>query len=68
MQPGDGGPWVDPQLLGGTDHWTAGPDQEAPAALLPDLAAADGDPDAGWDALRDPDDPAVRALAQHWNP
>ena len=69
-QPGDGGPWVDADLLGGTDHGTdpgSGP-VDAPAALLPDLAAADGDPDAGWDALRDSDDPAVRALAHHWNP
>jgi hypothetical protein len=75
VQPEDGGPWVDPDLLGGPDHWTAdtaGPELvtpvDPPAALLPDLAAADGDPDAGWDALRDSDDPAVRALAQHWNP
>ena len=68
VQPGYGGPWVDPQLLGGADQWAPGPDQDAPAALLPDLAAADGDPDAGWDALRDSDDPAVRALTHHWNP
>lgn len=69
VQPGDGGPWVDPDLLGTPEHWAAaGPDPEPPAALLPDLAAADGDPDAGWDTLRDSDDPAVRALAQHWNP
>lgn len=70
--PGDGGPWVDPDLLGAPDHWTgAGPEPapvDPPAALLPDLAAADGDPDAGWDALRDSDDPAVRALTLHWNP
>jgi hypothetical protein len=72
VEPADGGPWTDPDLLGGPDRWTAGPDHEAPAdppaALLPDLAAADGDPDAGWDALRDSDDPAVRALTRHWNP
>lgn len=72
VQPGDGGPWVHPDLLGGPDHWTAsGPEAapvDPPAALLPDLAAADGDPDAGWDALRDSDDPAVRALTLHWNP
>lgn len=75
VQPGDGGPWVDPDLLGGPDYWTAdqpAPDLAAPvdppSALLPDLAAADGDPDAGWDALRDSDDPAVRALTRHWNP
>lgn len=73
VQPGDGGPWVDPDLLGGPDHWTAdglGPAGPAdpPDALLPDLAAADGDPDAGWDTLRDTDDPAVRALTLHWSP
>ncbi|HST65823.1 MAG TPA: hypothetical protein VLM05_11600 [Mycobacteriales bacterium] len=73
VAPGDGGPWVDPGLLGGPDHWTADTAEVAvpvdpPAALLPDLAAADGDPDAGWDTLRDSDDPAVRALARHWNP
>jgi hypothetical protein len=72
IEPGDGGPWVDPDLLGGPERWTgSGPELAAvdpPAALLPDLAAADGDPDAGWDALRDSDDPAVRALTLHWNP
>jgi hypothetical protein len=72
VAPADGGPWVDPDLLGGPDRWTAGatgPDPvDPPAALLPDLAAADGDPDAGWDTLRDSDDPAVRALAGHWRP
>jgi hypothetical protein len=75
VQPADGGPWVDPALLGGPDRWTAGapgPDlagpADPPAALLPDLAAADGDPDAGWETLRDSADPAVRALAVHWHP
>lgn len=72
VQPGDGGPWVDPDLLGGPDSWSTGadpaPPADPPAALLPDLAAADGDPDAGWDTLRDSDDPAIRALALHWNP
>jgi hypothetical protein len=70
VQPDDGGPWVDPGLLGGPDHWTADPGApvDPPAALLPDLAAADGDPDAGWDTLRDSDDPAVRALTRLWNP
>jgi hypothetical protein len=75
VQPGDGGPWVDPDLLGGPDHWsadTSGPELvtpvDPPAALLPDLAAADGDPDADWDTLRDSDDPATRALTRHWNP
>jgi hypothetical protein len=73
VRPADGGPWVDPALLGGARHWTADAVEpvaptDPPAALLPDLAAADGDPDAGWDTLRDSDDPAVRALTRHWNP
>lgn len=69
VQPGDGGPWVDPGLLGDPDQSTADPGPvDPPAALLPDLAAADGDPDAGWDTLRDSDDPAVRALTRLWNP
>lgn len=72
--PADGGPWVDPDLLGRPDDWTAdpsGPDlvppTDPPAALLSDLAAADGDPAAGWDELHASDDPAVRALAAHWH-
>ncbi|HEY6745693.1 MAG TPA: hypothetical protein VI357_08230 [Mycobacteriales bacterium] len=72
VQPGDAGPWADPALLGDPDHGTGvaepAPPADPPAALLPDLAAADGDPDAGWDTLRDSDDPAVRALALRWNP
>lgn len=70
VRPGDGGRWVDPDLLGGPGHRSP-PRVDPPAALLPDLpdlAAADGDPPAGWDALRDTDDPAVRALTLHWNP
>jgi hypothetical protein len=68
VQPGDGGPWVDPDLLGGSDSLgdPAGP-ADPPEALLPDLAAADGNPDADWSALADSDDPAVRALTQHWS-
>jgi hypothetical protein len=72
--PADGGPWVDPDLLGGPDDWTvdpSGPDlvppTDPPAALRSDLAAADGDPDAGWDQLHGSDDPAVRALAARWH-
>jgi hypothetical protein len=72
--PADGGPWVDPDLLGGPGDWTAdpsGPDlvppTDPPAALLSDLAAADGDPDAGWDEVHGSDDPAVRALAARWH-
>lgn len=67
VTPADGGPWTDPELIGGTDDWSAVPVTDPPAALLPDLAAADGDPDAGWESLHDSDDPAVRALATHWH-
>lgn len=71
--PVDGGPWVDPDLLGADppdpDGWTADliPPTDPPPALLADLAAADGDPAAGWQALLGSDDPAVRALAAHWH-
>ena len=67
VTPADGGPWTDPELIGGTDDGSADPVTDPPAALLPDLAAADGDPGATWDSLRDSDDPAVRALATHWH-
>lgn len=68
VTPADGGPWTDPELIGGgTDDWSADPVTDPPAALLPDLAAADGDPDASWESLHDSDDPAVRALAAHWH-
>lgn len=65
VTPADGGPWTDPELIGGTADWSADP-TDPPAALRSDLAAADGDPDAGWAALQDSDDPAVRALATNW--
>jgi hypothetical protein len=75
VHPADGGPWVDPALLGDPaavagDPSGAGlvPPADPPEALLSDLAAADGNPDAGWEALQDSDDPAVRALATHWTP
>jgi hypothetical protein len=61
-----GGAWTDPRLIG------ARPVQEAePAdpveAYRADLAAADGDPEAGWAALHGSDDPAIRALAARWH-
>jgi hypothetical protein len=69
VTPAVDGPWVDPGLLGEPDDW-AGADPAGPAdppeAILPDLAAADGNPDADWSALRDSEDPAVRALTTHW--
>lgn len=69
VTPADGGPWTDPELIGGgTEDRSADPVTDPPAALLPDLAAADGDPDASWESLHDSDDPAVRALATHWHP
>jgi hypothetical protein len=67
VTPADGGPWTDPDLLGaGPADWAAAP-ADPPSALLPDLATADADPDATWADLQDSDDPAVRALAQHWS-
>jgi hypothetical protein len=75
VHPADGGPWVDPALLGGRDAVAGDPSgtelvspADPPEALRSDLAAADGNPDADWDTLRDSDDPAVRALANHWTP
>lgn len=68
VAPADGGPWVDPGLLGADDPDAFGvplPGDPAPA-LLADLAAADGDPEAGWAAVGGSEDPAVRALAAHW--
>jgi hypothetical protein len=74
VSPADGGPWVDPRLLGGADERAADlsvpdpvPPTDPPAALLSDLAAADGEPDAGWDEVHGSDDPAVRALAARWH-
>lgn len=66
VRPSDGA-WVDPGLLGPIED---GPDQAAdpPAALLADLAAADGDPAADRTTLRESDDPAVRALTRRWCP
>jgi hypothetical protein len=71
VAPADGGPWVDPDLLGDGDPdlLDAGaPPHDPPAALRDDLAAADGDPGADWSALRASDDPAIRALAALWQP
>lgn len=74
VAPTDGGPWVDPDLLGaaGADgaDWSGTdptPPTDPPSALLADLAAADGaDPAADWPALAASDDPAVSALARFW--
>lgn len=70
LTPADGGPWTDPDLLGGPDAPEAptawSPPTDGPIALRPDLALAHGDPDASWSALRSSDDPAVRALALRW--
>jgi hypothetical protein len=71
MTPADGGPWVDPDLLGdgGPDLLDLDqPTHDTPAALRDDLAAADGDPGADWSALRASDDPAIRTLAAFWQP
>jgi len=61
------GPWTDARLLARAE----GPDEQStdpPEALLADLAAAAGDPDADWTTLSESDDPAVRALALRWRP
>jgi hypothetical protein len=59
------GRWTDPDLLG---RAAGGDPATDPAeALRADLAAAVGDPEADWAALRDSDDPAVRALAMRWH-
>ncbi len=69
LTPPDGGPWADPDLLGGDDTALPPPSPgDSPAALRADLAAADWDPGADWAALAGSDDPAVRALAALWRP
>jgi hypothetical protein len=80
VEPADGGPWADASLLGDGDtpgsadrttDRTADPGTDPPTdppeALRADLAAAHGDPQAGWVALHASDDPAVRALAARWH-
>jgi hypothetical protein len=69
IRPADG-PWIDAGLLGRADDADADGEQplDPPDALLADLAAADGDPDADWTTLEDSDDPAVRALSLRWRP
>ena len=66
VQAGDGA-WVDPDLLGPVEDAVDLP-ADPPEALLADLAAAEGDPDADWTTLHESDDPAVRALALRWRP
>jgi hypothetical protein len=66
VRPADG-PWVDADLLGRAED-AGEPPTDPPDALLADLAAADGDPDADWTTLHESDDPAVRALALRWRP
>jgi hypothetical protein len=61
------GPWTDARLLARAEN--AGERRiDPPEALLADLAAADGDPEADWTTLSKSDDPAVRALALRWRP
>jgi hypothetical protein len=68
VRPADGRSWIDPDLLGDPTAELAGdPPADPPDALRADLAALDGDPDAGWDALHESADPAVRALAARWH-
>jgi hypothetical protein len=61
------GAWVAAHLLGQVEGATDLP-VDPPEALLADLAAADGDPDADWTTLHESDDPAVRALSLRWRP
>lgn len=66
VRPADGS-WSDPGLLGPVEDGVD-PTTDPPDALLTDLAAAAGDPEADWTALHASDDPAVRALALRWCP
>lgn len=64
VDPADGGPWADPDLLGadpGED-----PRTDPPLALLSDLAAADGGDPSDWAGVESSDDPAIRSLAAYW--
>jgi hypothetical protein len=66
VRPADGS-WFDAALLGPVEDGLA-ETTDPPDALLADLAAAAGDPDADWVTLHESDDPAVRALALRWRP
>jgi hypothetical protein len=67
------GDWTDPDLLGTAasvdpaSDPASDPAADSAEALRADLAVAAGDPEAGWAALLDSDDPAVRALAKRWH-
>jgi hypothetical protein len=63
---GPDGRWTDPALVG-TGPVPAIDPADDPEAYRADLAAADGDPAAGWDTLLASADPAVRALAARWH-
>jgi hypothetical protein len=66
-EPAGGPPWIDASLLGAENTEPLEP-AGSPEGARDDLAAADADPDASWDALRTTEDPAVRALARLWAP
>jgi hypothetical protein len=66
VRPADG-PWAHPDLLGRVEDAGDQP-TDPPAALLADLAAAEGDPAADWTTLSESDDPAVRGLSLRWRP
>ena len=66
VDPADGGPWADPDLLG-SEPEDPEPRTDPPLALLADLTAADGgDEGAGWSGVETSDDPAIRSLAAFW--
>ena len=64
VEPADGGPWADPDLLGADPGEE--PRTDPPLALLTDLSYADGGDSPDWASVESSDDPAIRALATYW--
>jgi hypothetical protein len=64
VEPSDGGPWADPDLLGADPGEE--PRTDPPLALLFDLTAADGGDSSDWASVESSDDPAIRSLAAYW--
>lgn len=66
VEPADGGPWADPDLLGGEPGDFGEPVTDPPLALLSDLSYADGGDAPDWASVESSDDPAIRSLAAYW--